>query len=455
MKSVRLFDEQPTAAQQAVAVFWLLNVSAVAMLWATTAHYGDLAGWLDAIGMLLGLFATFCALTQFMLMGRIGWIERSFGLDRLAGFHRINGYVAITFILLHPLFITASYAIQSHVGPIHQYIDLITHYKFVWLALIGELLFIAVVTSSIYVVRKRLKFETWYAVHVMVYAAIISSSLHQFYVSDSFAGTAHPLARAYWLGLYGFVALNLLIWRFGQPIYSALRFGFVVDKIVTETSTTTSVYIRGNKLTRWRSKPGQFVLVRFLNKKFWWQEHPFSLSWIPHDDLIRLTIRHVGDFTNEVAGLKPGTRVMLSGPFGRFTGAIAQTDKRLFVAGGVGITPIRSMIEEAIRNKLDVVLLYANRTPDDVVFANELSQLSDSDKNFKIINIFSDPPKGYQGQIGYIDTPSLIRNVPDFAGRDVYICGPPPMMVPLLAGLAATDIDNSQVHFERFALRGE
>jgi len=451
MLKTKLFDGPSTIAQQLIISFWGANFGAVLLLWATTTQFTtDVPLLLHNIGLLFGLVATFFALTQFMLMGRIGWIERHFGLNHLASYHRINGYLAITFIVLHPIFITASHSLESSRNFIAEYGFTIAHESYVWMAFIAEVLFLAVVASSIYIARKHLKFETWYFVHLMVYAAIVLVPFHQLSIGSSFVAGFHPLARAYWVGLYAFVAANLLIWRFGLPLFNYAVHGFRVERVVAETPTTTSLYIKVKNLQQWRSQPGQFVLVRIFAKGLWWQEHPFSLSWIPHDDRLRLTIRHVGDYTNAIAGLKTGAAVLVSGPYGRFTREVAQTNKRLFIAGGVGITPLRSMIEEAVKHKVDSVLLYANRTPEDVVFAQELNALAG--KYLKIIEVFSDPPKDYLGYTGYVSGALVEKLVTDVAERDIYICGPPLMMEGLLKDFAETDLPAEQIHYERFAL---
>ncbi|HET7630263.1 MAG TPA: ferric reductase-like transmembrane domain-containing protein, partial [Candidatus Saccharimonadales bacterium] len=163
-----MFDERPTVWQLSLVAAWLANLGAIGLIWATSASFSGLADWLDAVGMLFGLLAVYFALTQFLLMGRLPWLEGAFGLDRLAGYHRLNGYLAISFILIHPLFITWSYSVAAQVGPVEQYIDLIVNYPYVWLALIGEALFVLVVLSSIYMARRRLKFENWYYIHLAV-----------------------------------------------------------------------------------------------------------------------------------------------------------------------------------------------------------------------------------------------------------------------------------------------
>jgi predicted ferric reductase len=448
MLRTKLFDGEPTAAQQAIISLWFINIGGVLLLWATTTDFFPTWGsWLDAIGMLLGLLATYFALTQFMLMGRIAWIERQFGLDHLASYHRLNGYLAFTFILLHPIFITTSYAIDAHRNLAVEFADIVLHYSYVWMALIAELLFIGVVATTIYIVRKRLKFESWYFVHLMVYLAIVLVPFHQLTVGMSFA-SGHPLATTYWLGLYGFAALNLAIWRFGLPVFNYFRFGWRIDRLVAETPTTTSVYIRGRKLRRFKSRPGQFILVRIFAKGFWWQEHPFSLSWIPHEDLLRLTIRHVGDYTSAIAGLTAGKRVLVSGPYGRFTGEIRRGKGELFIAGGVGITPIRSLTEQLVSKQRPATLLYANRSPDDIVLADELAAI----QGLRVVPVYSDPPIGYRGHVGYIDEKLVSSEIPDAKQRDIYLCGPPPMMEGLLQQFIDAGFDPNLIHYERFAL---
>lgn len=452
MVKTKLFDGKITMYQALILSAWYINLGAVLVLWATTSATlitsGDLGSMVIAAGRLFGLLAAFFALTQFMLMGRAVWVERNFGLDHLASYHRFNGYVTIYSILIHIPVVVLGYSLSSMTGFFSQYKEIIQTFPYVWLALIGAILFIIVAVSSAYIVRRKLKFETWYYVHLITYAAIVLAFFHQIAVGGSFIESAW--ARNYWYALYGFVAANILIWRFGWPTLNLFRFGFKVSRVVPETPTTTSVYISGNRLLRWGARPGQYALVRFLGKGFIFQEHPFSLSDIVNDKEMRLTVRNVGDYTSKIPRLKPGTRVLTSGPFGRFTSEVAVTDKRLFIAGGVGITPVRAMIAEAVENKTPSILLYANRSPKDVVFAKELVALAGP--YLKIKPVFSDAPAGYKGETGYVNGEMIKRLVPDFAERDIYICGPQPMMDGVVADLLTTSLPTEQLHFERFAL---
>lgn len=444
---VHLLDGRVTAWQQALLAVWSLALVSVVALWAPRgidSLVSGPSGLFLSIGQLLGLLATFFALTQFMLMGRVFWIEQAFGLDRLAGYHRLNGYMAITLILLHPMFITLYHVTAESADFVAAYLSIFQEYPYTVWALVAELLFVAVVLSSIYISRKRLKFETWYYVHLMVYLAIALVPFHQFVNGSTFAGST--AATWYWIGLYAFVALNLLIWRFGLVFYRSFKYDFTISRVVRETPTTTSLYIKARGLQRLRVRPGQFILLRILTRKLWWQEHPFTVSWIPHEDELRVTVRKVGDFTADIAELKPGTKVAVSGPFGRFTSRVAVTPKRLFIAGGIGITPLRCLAEEAGRDGTDAVLLYANRTPDDVPLKSELDALGGD-----VRYIYSDAT--VKGALkGMFNGDRIKELVPDFASRDVYICGPPAMMASIVNDLRSFGVADEQIHYERFAL---
>ena len=450
MIQTKLLAGKFTTKQGLLIAAWYVNLLLALVVWVTTSASllttGGAGSIVLAIGRMLGILATVFALTQFLLMGRILWIERPFGLDHLASYHRFNGYAAILFILLHPPFVILGYALISHTNYFAQYVDVLRNYEDVLGALVGQFLFVLVVATSIYIVRRKLKFESWYYVHLAVYAAIVLVFGHQLAIGGSFIG--HPLARAYWIALYAFVGLNVLFFRFILPSLNLLRFRFKVSRVVAETPSTTSIYIRGRNLKAWPAQPGQFVLVRMLNRKYGAQEHPFSLSAVPANNEFRLTIRHSGDYTNTIAGLKPGTFVLTSGPFGRFTSTLAVTDKRLFIAGGVGITPIRTLVEEALDQGKNSTLLYANRTPSDVVFDGELGQLA----KLHVINVYSDPPKDFKGARGYVTAEVVQRLVPDFKERDIYLCGPPLMMDGVIDGLLASGLSPNQLHYERFSL---
>jgi predicted ferric reductase len=426
-----------------------IHFGVIFYIWSTTSlsYLGKgLPTALIGIGQLFGLLAAGCALLQFMLMGRAVWVERAFGLERLAKFHRLNGLATITFILIHPTLLLIGYAQLGKVSLLKQEITFLTQFQDVWMAAIAATLFVAVVFTSIYIVRKHLRYEQWYWVHLMVYAAILLAFSHQIHVGGSFISSQAFVV--YWWCLYIFVGLNVLIGRFLLPLYGHLRYGFKVDEIVRETADTVSIYLRGRHTEHFKMNPGQFIIIWIPIKGFWLEEHPFSLSMLPKDGRLRITPKAVGDYTTKLPNLAPGTPVVVSGPYGHFTPFTA-VHKRLYIAGGVGITPLRAMIE-AQDSITDSVLVYGNKTSADIIFAAELDQYRITRK-LDIHHVISNEP-AYQGETGYVDTARVERLVPDFREREVYLCGPPVMMNGLIAGLTAAGLPHEHLHYERFAL---
>jgi predicted ferric reductase len=408
---------------------------------------GRLPDIILAFGRLCGLLAVYFVLLQFVMRGRAVWIEHTFGLNNLATAHRLNGYLSISFITLHVLSILTSNSMISGNNIFIQAFIFVTTYFDLLKAFLAFLLFITIVFFSIYIVRKRLKYETWYYIHLLTYLAILLAWGHQLNFGGDFASS--QVFVWYWYTLYIFVFGNLLVFRFLRQGYLFVKYRFRVAEIVKEADNSASVYITGNNLSAFKSQPGQFFILRFLDTKRWMEAHPFSLSFVPKNNLFRLTIKNVGDFTSEITKLKKGTPILLDGPLGTFTSKSATKDKYLFIAGGVGITPIRSLIEELAVLKKDFILLYSNKTTD-IIFKKELDGLV-RQYNFPIHYIISED-KSYKGEKGRIDAEKIKRLAPDFLKRDIYLCGPVPMMDSLIKTLQDLGVSHSSIHYERFSL---
>lgn len=408
----------------------------------------DSSGIYLALGRLAGLLAVYFVLLQFVFMGRAVWIEKIFGLDKLSSIHRLNGYLSILLIILHPIFITVSYGISNKLNFIDQFIDFLKNYPDLFSASLAVILFISIVFLSIYIVRKHLKYETWYFIHLLTYLAVILAFGHQLKLGGDFSSN---LFTTYWYLLYLFVFGNLLFFRFFKPFYNFYKYNFKVKNLVNETESTTSIYIEGKNLQSFKSEAGQFIIVRFLAKGLWWQAHPFSLSYIQKNNQLRITVRNLGDFTSKIPSLKIGTKIFIEGPYGGFTAENNPHTKFLFIAGGVGITPIRALIEKTSENKSNIVVLYSSKNSTDIIFKSELDQLSQKN-NFPIFYIMSDELE-YAGEKGRIDKDKLERLVKNIQEREVYVCGPKPMIESMKKILQENfNLKSPQIHYEKFSL---
>jgi predicted ferric reductase len=314
----------------------------------------------------------------------------------------------------------------------------------VLLAFIGVVLFTVVIVWSFAIVRKKLKYEQWYLVHLLLYAAIILSFLHQIQRGDF----NDQRVVAYWVGLTMVTAGIIGLWRFGRPVWFFLYHRFRVHSVVQETPDTWSIYITGRNLQKFKFHAGQHASLRFFNS-LWWQAHPFSFSATYNSHWIRFTIKQLGDFTNTIHSIQPGTSVLVDGPLGTFTLARRKTNKPLFIAGGIGITPLRAMIEEWIRTGEKAILLYGVKTVDDIALRKEFAEM-ERGGGLQVVYVLGAPLPGYES--GFIDRALLVRLVPDFYDRDVFLCGPPLMMKAVTASLQGLGLPKGRIHFEEFSL---
>lgn len=406
------------------------------------------ANTLVALGRLAGLSAAYMVLQQFFFMGRMPYLERVFGLDKLSRLHHTNGKYGLLFLLIHPVLLTLGYASFSGVSLWSQFLSFFHNFEHVDLAIISVLLFIVIVVSSLVIVKNKLKYESWYFVHLLAYLAVFGSFFHQIEVGETLVG--NNIFYGYWIALYTLVFTSHLVFRFIRPVVNFFKHKFYVEKVVRENYNTVSVYISGNNLNLFNIYPGQFMILRFLTKGLWWQAHPFSLSMAPNGMNLRVTVKELGDFTRQIQSLKKGTKLIIDGPYGVFTELFSVSSNVLFIAGGIGITPIRGLVEQMSKKQKNMVLLYANRSEEDIVFKNELENFS-KQGSLKIVNVLSSQP-GYAGETGFVDEEKLKRLVPDLNTREIYLCGPPPMMNGLIRILKALGVQGRRLHFEKFSL---
>ncbi len=407
---------------------------------------GNISDTLISISRLIGLIAAVLLPLQLILIGRVKWVESVFGLDKLSRLHRINGLVILALILLHPFLTVLSFSIRNEVAFIPQYISIILYWDDILFAFLGYLMLLGTIILSLTIIRRKLKYEWWYYVHIFNYFAIALIFLH--------TRETTPDAKSipwliFWFGIYVFTFLNVVWFRFARPTLRLWQHQFMVSK-VEDLGIATSIYITGQKLDQFKIEAGQFMIFRFFQKGFWQQAHPFSISIAPNGREIKITAKKLGDYTSELGNIKPGTIVLIDGPHGVFTEKKITQNKLLFIAGGIGITPIYSLLESLGANHPDKILLYSNKTVAETVFAKEVSSLSSKNK-FKLINIYADE-KVTGAEFGRLDQETLAKLVPDITDRDIFLCGPPPMMIALRKAMIELGVPKKHIHFERFAL---
>jgi predicted ferric reductase len=431
-----------------IAAVIVVNAVVTVGVWVLHGGIGLLSGpggILTGAGQLTGLIGTLAVLVELLLMSRIAWLERVVGLDQLAVWHRWTGFAAVVLLSGHVVFITVGYAASGHQSLMRQLGDFIRHYPDVLMSFAGFGLFLVVAVTSIRVARRRLSRETWHVVHLYAYLAVALSFAHQLSVGNDFSSDA--LARAWWCALYVAVFGTILVWRVGYPLWFNARHRLRVQSVQMEAKGVTSVYITGRRLGDMQAEAGQFFLWRFLASPGWARAHPFSLSASPNEHFLRITVKDLGDDTRRMKHLRRGTRVFAEGPYGTFTASRRTQPRVALIAGGIGITPLRALLETLPGGPGDLTLLYRVAVKGDVAFKRELADLV-AQRGIDV-RVLVGTDVG-DDQTDHLGIPALRNHIPDIATRDVYVCGPPAMLDAVRRRLVALHVPRDRIHFERF-----
>jgi predicted ferric reductase len=389
------------------------------------------------------------------MMARIPALERTYGQDGLLHVHRRLGFSSFNLLLAHIALITIGYAGSGGVGLIPQFSEFVTDYPGILLATAATVLLTLVVVSSIRMARKRQRYETWHLIHLYAYLGVGLSVPHELSTGGEF--TENSLATVYWWGIYLAAAGAVLTWRVALPLYRLLRHGLVVEKVVREGPGVVSVHMRGRSLDRLNAGAGQFFLWRFLSGRGWSRAHPFSLSAAPSNNRLRITVKDLGDDTRRLAQLRPGTRVLAEGPFGRLHAGVRTQRKVTLFAAGIGITPMRALLEELSYDPGEVSLIYRATDGREIVLAKEIDELAQQ-KGARVHYLIGPRRRNRRGgswlpqAAGTVgDVEGLRRLIPDIADHDVYLCGPDPWLDSVVHALTKAGVPAERIHLERFS----
>lgn len=442
--------------RDAVAVGTWASMLVVVALWVAGGGFQALASWADgltSLGRLTGLVSANLLLIQVLLMARIPMVERVYGQDELARRHRLVGFWSFWLMVAHLVLITTGYALTARLNVFAQFWQLVVDYPGMLLALAGTLLLGLVVATSIRASRRKLRYESWHLLHLYAYLGVGLAIPHMLWTGADF--TADPAATAYWWTLWAAAAGSILIWRLGVPIVRSLRHDLRVTDVVRESPDVVSVTMRGRSLDRLPAAAGQFFTWRFLTGPGWMRAHPYSLSAAPAGESLRITVKDLGDGSHALASVRPGTRVVAEGPYGRLHAGVRVSRKVTLMAAGIGIGPMRALLEALPQRPGDVTLIYRGRTEADLALRGELEQIG-QERGARMFYVLGRRIPGRdtwlpESAAGLSDAEALRQLVPDIADNDVYTCGAPAWMDAVVRAARECGVPTSRIHVERFS----
>jgi predicted ferric reductase len=435
-----------------MAVLWV-SLLLVTYWWAADRGVQDLTGWatgLTSLGRITGLVASVLLLAQVALMARVPLLERAFGQDRLAQIHRLVGFTSFNLMLAHIVTITWGYAAGRLAQTPATLWNLTIDYPGMLLAVAGTVCLVMVVATSIKAARRRLRYESWHLLHLYAYLGAGLAIPHKLWTGQQF--TSSPAKTVFWWTAWALAAGAVLVWRVGQPVWLNLRHQLRVTSVVDEGAGMWSVYLTGRRLDRLAVEPGQFFSWRFLGRPGWTRANPYSLSAAPDGRSLRVTIQAVGDGSTTTRSLRPGTRALVEGPFGRLSPRVRTRPKVALIGAGAGMTPLRALAEGLPYGAGDAI--YIERFRAEPLFASEVDLVA-RERGLRVLRLPGHRRRtdSWLGDgIGDVDDLTALRSwVPDIAERDVYVCGPEHWTRLVERTLTAAGLSPSRLHLETFA----
>ena len=394
-------------------------------------------------------------MVQFVLANRIKWLEKGVGYDRMLRWHKFNGKLALVTVLVHPGLVFFGPLFQAGVSP-SEFLEYFTFGY--WYGEVAFLLMIVIVGTTLYAHKIKLDYERWRWVHRLVYVIIVLGFMHSFAIGSDVNLQYEGQLFWYWATLAA-ISLYAIFYRY---IWRPLQFRksrYVVDKIIQETKNVRSFYLKPKSGKRLDYAPGQFAFTKIYSDNLSNEEHHFTLSSSTNWDNSSFSIKESGDYTSELGKVKEGDEFHIEGPYGVCSN-VGMRGPFVMIAGGIGITPIMSMLRSADRTFAGKVpktlLVYANKTQADVAFKDELEQMAQDADWLDIAYVYSDDE--VEGtHHGYVTKEVLEEEIKnsdfDISASSFFLVGPPPMMNAVEKALLSLGARKGHIFTERFALR--
>jgi predicted ferric reductase len=434
----------------ALALITLYLVAALAPLALLVAGTGaPRRPFLIELSVALGFVGLSLMGLQFGLVARFKSVGAPFGIDVLVRFHREVSFLALTFVLAHPILLI----VQNSA----RYLPLLLIGSAPWrarFAVASVALLLALIALSVWRRLLRIPYELWQFTHgLLALAVVVLAVAHIEGVGYYTSGVARRLV----FDAMAAVLIGLLVWtRFVTPL-TQVRRPWRVVRVRQERARSTTLVMEPVGHAGFTFRPGQFAWLSWRPLAI--AQHPFSFS-SPSDDehggRLAMTVKALGGWSRRVKSLRPGSRVYLDGPHGVFSMDFHQAPGYVFIAGGVGITPLFSMIgtmcvREDVR---PVTLIYASQDCESIIFREQLDELAADLPNLRVVHVLRNPPPGWEGEQGRITIDVLCRHLPprQYQRFEYFVCGPDSLMDTMEMALAEIGVPEDRVHTERFAV---
>jgi len=430
----------------APTLFWITTFVILALMPGAFGMAGELPpgrGFWVELGVLLGFLGLAVLNLQCVITGRFRWFAAGFGFDNLLQFHKQMGIFALVLVLAHPaVLIAADPVFLEYFDPRVNLLRAVA----LGFVTVASLVLIA---SSLWRLTFRLSYEKWRLLHGILSLGILFLGLAHVLMVDHYG---EPLWKKGAFILMSGSAMYLIVHSRVVRPWLMRRHPYRITNLRPQRNDSWTMIIEPEGHEGLRFRAGQFLWITVGDSPFSMQQHPFSIASSPSERQLELTVKELGDFTGSVKNIKPGTCAWLEGPYGCFYRKPGNGKGAVLIAGGVGVTPIMSILRDA-RDQGDqspLILFDGNTAWDDVMFREEIAEMEKA-MNLKVVHALTEPPEGWEGETGFIDREVLERHLPeDRANFDYFICGPGPLLDSVEPILRDLKIPAAAIFTERF-----
>lgn len=398
--------------------------------------------------MALGYAALAMFGAQWVLTARFQGATLPFGIDIVYYFHRYLAVYAIAIVLLHAGLLLSEY--PHALGPTdprrasaHMTAGRVA------LVLLGAVALLALARR-----RLALEYDRWRMTHSAISVAAMALALWHVFAAGHYLEL--PWMRGLWVLYAAAWAAIVLHVRLLRPLRLS-RQPWRVAEVRPEHGRVHTLVLEPAAGQRLRFAPGQFAWLTLRHSPWAMREHPFSIaSSATSDDRVELSVKDLGDFSRTIKHVKPGETAWLDGPYGSF-GVDHHPGSAgfVFIAGGIGIAPVMSMLRTLADrgDRRPLLLIYGNRVWERVAFREELGRLQQR-LDLRVVHALIEPPDGWTGEHGLITQELLARHLGATQGersdRQFFVCGPTGMAQSVESALATLGVEPHRVHSELF-----
>jgi predicted ferric reductase len=356
------------------------------------------------------------------------------GLDKIYKTHKTIAILVILLLFGH-FFVNAVLNQGFHLAPSLGKIALIGLLISVTLALAPRLPFIGGYIN--------LAYHQWRFVHRFVGLFFLIGILHSLRVQNVMQ--LSPPINIY-VRVISYTGAGLYLYKELLQPFIKRGHSYLVERVRRLNGTVVEISMapRSGKLTH---RPGQFLFVRFPKEKRLREPHPFTISSAPGEERVRLTIKASGDFTQELYdALADGAEVRLEGGYGMFEYKSGGKNQ-VWVAGGIGLTPFLSWMRDFDGDSgHSIDFYYTTRSADEALFLDEIEQAQQKNPSFRAKVMHSN-------RDGHLSAAKIVEHSGSVAGKEIYLCGPFPMIMALRAQFMRMGVPARSIHYEEFSFR--